>query len=237
MPGVAASLLLAAAVLAPLVQGGAVLAPLVQGGAVQPPWRLVILPKQTLPVTLYKAESIDGRDALRIQSLGSYGNLVHDLPSITAPSRLRWAWRLQQPNPLMNLRIKAGDDTPVKLCMGFDLPLDRVPFVDRQRLSLARALTSETLPAATLCWVWGHAEPAGAVLPNPYTHRVRYLVLRTAQDAPGVWFEENRDIAADFRLAFGDESAAPPPVIALIVSGDADNTGGGSVAHVAALIA
>lgn len=225
MPGAAASVLLAAAVLAPLVQGG----------AVQPPWRLVTLPKQTLPVTLYKAESIDGRDALRIQAQGSYGNLVHDLPSITAPSRLRWAWRLQQPNPAMNLRIKAGDDTPVKLCMSFDLPLDRVPFADRQRLSLARAFAGEALPAATLCWVWGHAEPAGAVLPNPYTHRVRYLVLRTAQDAPGTWFEENRDVAADFRLVFGDESTAPPPVTALIVSGDADNTGGASVAHVAAL--
>ena len=225
MPGAAASVLLAAAVLAPLVQGG----------AVQPPWRLVTLPKQTLPVTLYKAESIDGRDALRIQAQGSYGNLVHDLPSITAPGRLRWAWRLQQPNPAMNLRIKAGDDTPVKLCMSFDLPLDRVPFADRQRLSLARAFAGEALPAATLCWVWGHAEPAGAVLPNPYTHRVRYLVLRTAQDAPGTWFEENRDVAADFRLVFGDESTAPPPVTALIVSGDADNTGGASVAHVAAL--
>ena len=225
MPGAAASVLLAAAVLAPLVQGG----------AVQPPWRLVTLPKQTLPVTLYKAESIDGRDALRIQAQGSYGNLVHDLPSITAPSRLRWAWRLQQPNPAMNLRIKAGDDAPVKLCMSFDLPLDRVPFAYRQRLSLARAFVGEALPAATLCWVWGHAEPAGAVLPNPYTHRVRYLVLRTAQDAPGTWFEENRDVAADFRLVFGDESTAPPPVTALIVSGDADNTGGASVAHVAAL--
>ena len=225
MPGAAASVLLAAAVLAPLVQGG----------AVQPPCRLVTLPKQTLPVTLYKAESIDGRDALRIQAQGSYGNLVHDLPSITAPSRLRWAWRLQQPNPAMNLRIKAGDDAPVKLCMSFDLPLDRVPFADRQRLSLARAFAGEALPAATLCWVWGHAEPAGAVLPNPYTHRVRYLVLRTAQDAPGTWFEENRDVAADFRLVFGDESTAPPPVTALIVSGDADNTGGASVAHVAAL--
>ena len=225
MPGAAASVLLAAAVLAPLVQGG----------AVQPPWRLVTLPKQTLPVTLYKAESIDGRDALRIQAQGSYGNLVHDLPSITAPSRLRWAWRLQQPNPAMNLRIKAGDDAPVKLCMSFDLPLDRVPFADRQRLSLARAIAREALPAATLCWVWGNAEPAGAVLPNPYTHRVRYLVLRTAQDAPGTWFEENRDVAADFRLVFGDESTAPPPVTALIVSGDADNTGGASVAHVAAL--
>ena len=225
MPGAAASVLLAAAVLAPLVQGG----------AVQPPWRLVTLPKQTLPVTLYKAESIDGRDALRIQAQGSYGNLVHDLPSVTAPSRLRWAWRLQQPNPAMNLRIKAGDDAPVKLCMSFDLPLDRVPFADRQRLSLARTIAGEALPAATLCWVWGHAEPAGAVLPNPYTHRVRYLVLRTAQDAPGTWFEENRDVAADFRLVFGDESTAPPPVTALIVSGDADNTGGASVAHVAAL--
>lgn len=227
MPGAAASLALAAAVLAPLVQGD----------ALQPPWRVVALPQQTLPVTRYTPERVDGREAVRIEAAGSYGNLVQALPLAEAPRRMRWAWRLQQANAAMDLRSKAGDDAPVKVCLSFELPLEHVPFVERQLLRLARARTGEPLPAATLCWVWGRAEAVGALLDNAYTRRVRFIVLRNAQDPLATWLEEDRDVAADFRRAFGAEwpGAQPPPVSALIVSGDADNTGGVSLAHVAAL--
>ena len=108
-------------------------------------------------------------------------------------------------------------------------------------LEAVRAVTTvsaDALPAATLCWVWGAAETKGALLPNAYSRRVRYIVLRNREDALATWFEESRDVAADFQRAFGDESDARdglPPLSALIVAGDGDNSGGASVAHVSAL--
>jgi hypothetical protein len=42
-------------------------------------------------------------------------------------------------------------------------------------------------------------------------------------------------VAADFKRAFGDESATVPPVTAVIVAGDADNTQGASLAWLTAL--
>lgn len=233
MPGSAASLL-AVTALAALAAAAAV-APVVHGGRITPPWQVLTLPQQAVPVTRYSAETVDGREALRIQTQGSYGNLVLELPSAAAPQRLRWAWRLQQPNTAVDLRVKAGDDAAVKVCMSFDMALDRVPFMERQMLKLARSRSGQPLPAATLCWVWGAAEAKGALLPNAYSRRVRYIVLRNRDDALATWFEESRDVAADFRRAFGDESAEPPPVSALIVAGDGDNTGGASVAHVSGL--
>ena len=232
MPGSAASLL---AVTALAALAAAAIAPVVQGGRIPPPWRVVTLPQQAAPVTRYSAETVDGREALRVQTQGSYGNLVHELPSAEAPKRLRWAWRLQEPNTAVDLRVKAGDDAAVKVCMSFDLALDRVPFIERQMLKLARSRSGQPLPAATLCWVWGAAEAKGALLPNAYSRRVRYIVLRNRDDALATWFEENRDVAADFRRAFGDESAELPPLSALIVAGDGDNTGGASLAHVSGL--
>lgn len=233
MPGSAASLALAVAgVLAPT------LAPLVQGGRIAAPWHVVTLPQQVKPVTQYSAETVDGRDAVRVQVQASYGNLVHEWPAVAAPQRLRWAWRLQVPNPAVDLRLKTGDDAAVKVCMSFDLALDRVPFMERQVLKLARSRSGQDLPAATLCWVWGAGETRGALLPNAYSRRVRYIVLRNREDALATWFEESRDVAADFRRAFGDEIDAGselPPLTALIVAGDGDNTGGASVAHVSAL--
>ncbi len=221
-----------------LALAAAVLGPLVQGGAPGPGWRVVNLPQQQMPATRYTAETVDGREALRVQASASYGNLVHELPPGDAPRVMQWAWRLQQPNPAVDLRSKAGDDSAVKVCMSFALPDAKVPFVERQLLRLARARTGQALPAATLCWVWGASEAVDTVLPNAYTRRVRYLVLRNAQSATATWLDEKRDVAADFRRAFGDEVAAAeplPPLTAVIVAGDADNTGGTSVAQVSGL--
>ncbi len=197
-------------------------------------WRVLTLPQQKPPVTQYSAEVLDGRAALRIDARASYGNVAHALAG-AAPATLRWAWRVDQPNTAADLKRKPGDDSPAKVCLSFDLALQQVPFLERELLRFARKRSPEPLPAATLCWVWSHAEAPGSLLPNPYTRRVRYLVLRSQADAPGRWFEEVRDVAADFRAAFGDESETVPPVSAVLVGGDADNTGAQSLAFVAGL--
>lgn len=211
------------------------LPPLVSGASLGAGWRVTLLPAQRLPATRFTPEAVDGLAALRIEAAASYGNLLHKPPPGALPRWLLWSWRLALPNPATDLRHKAGDDVAAKVCLGFDLPLARLPFGERVRLQLARARTGEQLPAATLCWVWGRAEAAGTVVDNTYSRRVRYVVLRTAADATGTWFDESRDIAADFARAFGDEAAAPPPLLAVGVGADADNSGGRSVAHLAAL--
>lgn len=231
----ATAMAMAVAVAGAAAVAAAMLAPVAQGGRIAAPWRVVTLPQQSMPVTQYTAEFVDGRDALRVQVQASYGNLVHELPSVAAPKQLRWAWRIQQPNPAVDLRVKAGDDAAVKVCMSFDLALDRVPFMERQVLKIARSRSGQDLPAATLCWVWGAKEGKGALIPNAFSRRVRYIVLRNGSDALSTWFEEVRDVAADFNRAFGDEAADAPAVTALIVAGDGDNTGGASVAHVSGL--
>ncbi len=208
---------------------------LVQGGQIGAGWRVVTLPQQKPPVTRFSVETVGDRQALRVDAQASYGNLVFEPASGAVPSRLTWAWRVDQPVAGADITFKAGDDLAAKVCLSFDLPLARVPFVERQLLRLARSRSGENLPAATLCWVWGGSAVAGQLLDSPYTRRLRYIVLRTQGEALNSWFEESRDVAADFRRAFGDEAAVPPPLLAVIVGGDADNTGAHSVAHVAAL--
>lgn len=191
-------------------------------------WRPVGLPKQKLPFTRYTPA--DG-GAMRIEAEGSYGNLVREAPG---PGRtLAWRWRLDQPVAGADLRQKAGDDAALKVCALFDLPLEALPFWERQKMRLARTLSGEDLPAATLCYVWDPALPAGTRLANAYTPRVRWWVLRGQGEALGTWQEERRDLAADFARAFGDESPTLPPLKALAVGADADNTGGRSLGWVA----
>ncbi len=232
MPGPASSLLIAAAaaVLAPLTMGPAE-APQVGAG-----WRVATLPGQTKPVTRFVAERVGDRPALRLDAAESYGNLALDMPPGTeAPRHLRWSWRVHVPNSGTDLRRRAGDDTAAKVCLSFDLPLEQVPLGERTLLRLYRAGAGQQLPAATLCWVWGRTEPRGALIENPFTRRVRYIVLRNAADNLDTWYEELRDVAADFRRAFGDEAELPPPLAGVLVGADADNTQQQSQAHVADL--
>jgi len=225
MPGAALSLLLA----------GALLAPLVAGKQFGEGWRVLGLPNQAPPMTRFTPDTVQGRVAVRVEAIKSYGNLVYRLPGVPAPRALRWSWRLLEPAARSDLFNKAGDDVAAKVCVSFDLPLAQLPFAERQRLRLARELSGEDLPSATLCWVWATTEAVGARIDNAYSRRVRYIVLRNAGDAPGAWVDEERDVAADFLLAFGDESSTVPLLTGVALGADADNTGGRSVAYIAAL--
>lgn len=230
----------AAALLAPwLLAAGpalAVLTPLAPGAPGQPekpppPWVYAGLPQQQRPATRFALVPLDGQTVLRVEAERSYGNLLHPLPG-TAAGRLSWRWRVDRALPAADLRSKAGDDTALKVCAMFELPRERVPFVERQLLRLAESRLGEPLPNATLCYVWDNTQPAGSVLPNAYSRRLRFITLG---GAAGTWQAVSRDLAADFVQAFGDEAAAAPALRAIALGADADNTGGHSLGYIDAL--
>lgn len=231
---VRAATLLVAGLLATAQVPAQALPPLVQGDQLDTRWRVATLPRQKHPVTEFSASQPGGRAALQVVVDGSYGNLVHEPAGRALPRRLAWSWRVEQPNLRADLRRKDGDDSAVKVCLSFDLPMSQVPFVERQLLRMARSASGQDLPAATLCWAWGLDEPPDTVVENPHSRRVRTLVLRGRADV-GRWHDESRDVQADFRRAFGDESTAVPPLLAVGVAGDGDNTGERSRAWVAEL--
>ena len=200
-----------------------------------PTWQFAGLPQQTLPRTSYRIAALDGERVLRVEAQASYGNLVHALPAGAAPRRLAWRWRVEQANAAAARRQKAGDDSAIKVCLLFDLPLSAVPFLERQLLRLARSQSSEPLPAATLCYVWDARLAPDTALDNAYSRRVRYLVLRGPEAPLRSWQSEQRDLRADFLRLFGDEAKALPPLLAVAVAGDADNTQSSSLAYLATI--
>ncbi|MFP8779025.1 DUF3047 domain-containing protein [Hydrogenophaga sp. RWCD_12] len=225
------------------------LPPLVQAdGTLHAGWRVVGFPKKKadIPPTLFEAGKVDGQPAVKVVTASSYGTLVHDLKDAT-PARLSWRWRLDQPlsggKSAPDLTTKAGDDAALKVCAMFDHPLDRVPFVERTVLRLARSVSGEALPAATICYIWDSGHAAGLQGANPYTRRVRYISLRGSETPAGQWATENRDIAQDFITLFGDElpqgAQTPrnelPKVATVLLGADSDNTASRSQGWVADL--
>src|SRR4030095_10859428 len=131
-----------------------------------------------------------------------------------------------------DLRSRAGDDGAAKLCVFFDFPVDRLPLIERARLSIARTTLHRELPSEALCYVWDNKLPRGTVLVNAYTRRMRMMVLQSGLPASvGSWRAERRGGLADYQRAFADEAGGIlPDVVAVAISADADNTNGHGLA-------
>ncbi len=198
------------------------------------PWRVVGVPGGKTPLTTYAMADIDGRKVLRVEAIKSYGNLVHPLPAWVpeAGVKLRWRWRLDEPLRGADLRRREADDSPLRVCVLFDMPLEKLGLIERNLLLLARSVSGEKLPSATLCYAWDETLATETLLANAYSARVRIIVLNRGEQRLGQWVSHERDLAADFLRAFGKESAALPPLQAVLVGGDADNTGGRSLGWV-----
>lgn len=135
---------------------------------------------------------------------------------------LRWRWKIDNLIAGADLRTRKGDDFPARLYVMFDYPLDRLPFLERNKLRLARALFDPHLPAATLCYVWDGKAKAETLAPSAYTDRVKLIVVESGATRVKRWVNVERNVAADFRAAFGADA---PAIIAIAVATDTDNTG------------
>jgi len=216
-----------------------------QSGMLGPDWRVVGLParQRNVPLTAFDPGQVDGQEAVRVSTDASYGTLVHTLPGSVMPvMRLAWRWRLDQPlvggSAAPDILSRGGDDAALKVCALFDHPIDRVPFVERQMLRLARSVSGEDLPAATVCYVWDSTYQAPVQAANPYTRRVRFITLQGRSAPLSRWITESRDVGRDFLTLFGEEQSqdAPlPRLTRILIGGDSDNTGSKSLGWVADL--
>ena len=198
------------------------------------PWRVVGVPGGKIPLSTFTLTMQDGKRVLRVEANKSYGTLVHALTHrVLSPSaQLSWRWRLDKGIPNADLRQRSGDDSPLKVCASFDLPQDKLGLWERNLLRFARAASDEVLPSATLCYVWDATLPIDTLLSNAYTARVRMVVVNSGTQDMGRWVAHSRNIVADFRTAFAGEFESLPPITAVLVGGDADNTGSFSVGFV-----
>ncbi len=212
-------------------------------GTLNPMWRFVGFPKAKADIapTRFEAGRADGVPAVQVVTASSYGTLVHDWTA-PAPARLQWRWRLDSPlsggQRAPDILTKAGDDAALKVCVMFDHALERVPLVERTVLRIARSVSGEALPAATVCYVWDSTHPALTQGPNPYTKRVRFISLQGAGAPLAHWAHESRDVAQDFATLFADElpaGAAAPRVTRVLLGADSDNTASTSSGWVADL--
>jgi Protein of unknown function (DUF3047) len=172
-----------------------------------------------------------GRTVLRARAHASSAALLRRLsvdPNVLP--LLEWDWKVMNLLERSDLATRAGDDFPARLYVTFDVPLEQFNPVQRIFLALARAIWGESLPLAALCYVWDREAPAGTIVPNAYTDRVRMVVAESGPAGLGRWLRMRRNLVDDYRRAFGDDDPAfarqpVPQVNSIVLSSDTDNTG------------
>lgn len=175
----------------------------------------------------------DGVDnVLRTRAEAATGAITHklDLPAATT---LIWRWKVDHAVAAADLGRKDGDDFAARVYVFFDLPADALTFGERLKLALARGVLGVDLPRAALCYVWDNNHRIGTIAPNAYYAGVRMIVLRSGNKDAGHWQTQQRDLAADFRAAFG---RAAPRITGVALASDTDNTSGHATAWFGDLI-
>jgi len=119
---------------------------------------------------------------------------------------------------------------PARVCVLFDLPLDRLTFTDRVKVKLGRALFDRQLPAASICYVGPPA--AGRHLARQRLHRPRADAGAATRRLRGLGRGIARPRRRLRRAAFAHEARAGCRRWQRSASRPTgDNTGGASLAY------
>ena len=189
-------------------------------GGHAPVWRHYKLPgKQP---SLFRYMRHDGRNAMAVNSESSASMLRHAVRREPAElTSVRFSWQVPELIAQADMALREGDDSPVRIVLVFEG--DRSKFSQKNTLlsELARTLTGEELPYATLMYVWCNTRPAGSVIVNPRTDRIRKLVVESGAGRLKQWVDYERDIRADYQEVFGEE---PGALVGIGIMSDSDNT-------------
>lgn len=148
---------------------------------------------------------------------------VYDFPNIV------WRWKVSNVYQKGNTRKKEGDDYPVRLYVMFQYDPEKASFGKKIKYEIVKFLYGEYPPHSSLNYIWANRKQSLAFIPNPYSNLAMMIPVATGQGQVGEWVEHRANIVQDYRAAFGED---PPPMTAIGVMSDSDNTGESARAYI-----
>jgi hypothetical protein len=142
------------------------------------PWEPWIILRGNTP-TSYRLVEVDGVAALEGNSAeGGSGMWRKIRIDPQAQPLMEWRWRVPA-EVETRLEKNSSASPPVRLSLAFHGDPAKLDFEDRVKLRMARALTVNGLPYASLLYVWMVGVPVDTVLHSPHTDRVRLIVVES----------------------------------------------------------
>lgn len=184
------------------------------------PWSHQAFPGKT--PTQFRYARVDGRDTIAASADSSASMLRHDVHVAAQDlGHVRFSWKVPALMEEADMALRDKDDAPVRLVLVFDGDRSKFSAKDAALSELARLLTGEEMPYATLMYVWCNKRPPGSIIHSPRTDRIRKLVVESGPARLNHWLEYERDIRADYERVFGE---APGALVGVGLMTDSDNT-------------
>ncbi|MBU3603755.1 DUF3047 domain-containing protein [Polynucleobacter sp. AP-Kaivos-20-H2] len=172
--------------------------------------------------TVYRLESYQGKTVLSANSKTSASGLAVKLRPRQANNLwLQWEWKAT--NPIANADNADGyaDDAPLRILVAFDGNKSKLPLKEKMTFEMANLISGQEMPYATLMYIWSGKSPIDTIITNAHTARIKMIVVDSGWDDLGQWHKHQRDLAADYKRAYGE---APGEVIGIALLTDTDNT-------------
>ena len=172
--------------------------------------------------TVYRLESYQGKTVLSANSKTSASGLAVKLrPRQANNLMLQWEWKAT--NPIVNADNADGyaDDAPLRILVAFDGNKAKLSLKEKMTFEMANLISGQEMPYATLMYIWSGKSPVDTIITNAHTSRIKMIVVDSGWDNLGQWHKHQRDLAADYKRAYGE---APGEVIGIALLTDTDNT-------------
>ena len=179
-------------------------------------------PLPTKRPTRYMPTSLEGRAVIQADAdnaVSLYRRRVHVEPSELG--RLSFSWMVPELIAKADLSRSESEDAPVRIVLAFDGDISKLSFKNRMLFDLLEAVAGEAPPYATLMYVWDNRAPLESVITAGRTDRIRKIVVDSGPTQKAIWRLHERDIASDYRRAFGEE---PGALTSIALMTDSDNT-------------
>ncbi|MCB2181776.1 MAG: DUF3047 domain-containing protein [Desulfobulbaceae bacterium] len=173
--------------------------------------------------TEYSLVKDDGISVVRATSNASSSGLTRkfSLNPLDYPV-LSWRWKVANVYEKGDVTRKEGDDYPARIYITFAYDPKKVGFWEKVKFNTIKIFYGEYPPINAINYIWASKAPRDLITPNPYTDRVKMIVLESGPEKSNQWIQEKRNIAEDYRKAFGEE---PPMISGIAIMTDSDNTG------------
>jgi hypothetical protein len=168
-------------------------------------WEPFLMVKGNTP-TRYRLVEQDGTIVVQADSTEGGSGLYRKIH--IDPRRhpiLEWRWRVPRESGRGGDNAPSSYSPPARLSLAFDGDPEKLDFDDRVKLRMAKALTVNGLPYASLLYVWLNNKPLDTVYSSPHTERVRHIVVVSGEDRLDQWVTVRRNVLEDYKRAFGEE--------------------------------
>jgi len=198
------------------------------GNALPPDWKPLTF-KKIERHTAYELVKDDGKVVIKAVAKASASGLAREIK--INPKEypiIQWRWKVANVLKKGNVKRKEGDDYPARIYITFQYDPSKLSLAEKAKYDAIKVLYGQDPPLGAINYLWESKTPVGTIVPNPYTDRVKMIVVESGAAKLNRWVNEERNLYEDYKKAFGAE---PPLISGVAIMTDTDNTGESATAY------